>query len=657
MMKKLFSRSTSKTFFIAALLVIAAVMLAGWRIMFYARSPDVIFLADRPDARWIKYDSDFDLEAKPAGRTACKFRKLFVTGEKIDHAVIRIQALKKFQVVFDGRNIFFPDSKFEEWKKIYDVNIPFAVGPGAHEIVITVISENAPPAVMVRSDNLPVNSGEGWQASVDGKDWKMAVPASELNRPAASEKYPSSLEALRAILPFLAVVFVTVLLISLLSDGREERMNGFSFLTVEPSRVRWAVLLSWALLAFNNIFNLNFQIGSDIWGHLDYLDFIIKKGSLPLAADGWQMFQAPLNYIISAPLYALLIKWFDLPSMVKIMTVLPVTFGLLQIEIVYRAARIVFEDRKDLQIIAVITGALLPVHTYACQYFGNEPLAGCLISLLVLFCIALVSQHQKNRRNGYFICMGLTWGLALLAKASAFVLAPVLVLVLIFHAKLARKPLLSMLKPLVIMSGTAFLIAGWYYVRNYVALGSPFAGIYDRLQMAYWWQEPGYRTWSQILSFGRSLIYPVYSGVAGFWDTLYSTLWLDGFNSGAIDFMPWNKNFMIAGALLALLPSMFMLSGITFSWINRKIVYRHAVIFSFVTIALFVVALFDVYMVRTAYSVTKASYTLGLLPCYSILIAAGAEPFLRNRITRSFVLAFFACWAFAAYAAYFAAGS
>jgi hypothetical protein len=110
---------------------------------------------------------------------------------------------------------------------------------------------------------------------------------------------------------------------------------------------------------------------------------------------------------------------------------------------------------------------------------------------------------------------------------------------------------------------------------------------------------------------------------------------------------------MIAGALLALLPSIFILTGVISAWLNKETIYRNAVIFSAGTIALLVVAMIDVYMVRTAYSVTKAGYTLGLLPCYAILVAAGAEPFLRNKIIRSLAMALFACWAFAAYLAYF----
>jgi hypothetical protein len=204
-----------------------------------------------------------------------------------------------------------------------------------------------------------------------------------------------------------------------------------------------------------------------------------------------------------------------------------------------------------------------------------------------------------------------------------------------------------------IIFGVSLLTSGWYYFRNYIKLGNPFAGVFEHIQMLQWWQDPSYRMFSHFFSFGQSLFHPVYAGVTSFWDMFYATLWLDGINSGLIDFIPWNENFMIAGALLALLPSLFILASVVLFLANKDIAYKNAILFSIIAITVFVVAMLDMYMICPLYSRTKASYTLGLLPCYAVLIAAGAEPFLRNRFVRSIVLALFACWAFAAYAAYF----
>lgn len=636
-----------------ALVIIALALLGGLRIMFYMASPDVIFLSDRAGAGWIKYDSEFELETRSAGRTACEFKYIFNTSGNIDNAIISLQALKSANVFFDGVNIFSSPDEFNKWKQVHDVKVPFTVKTGTHEIIIIVTSENSHPAVIAYSENIPVKTGKGWTASTDGKNWHMAAPASQVKQPTTTKSFPSSGESFVSILPYLIIVFVIVLLMPLFSrhagGGTQRFLNWWK----EPSRVRWSLIFLWVLLAVNNIFRLNFQVGSDVWGHIEYIDYLVKNRALPLASEGWEMYQAPLNYILSAPLYALVIRWFDLPAIVKIMAIIPITCGLMQIEIIYRVARLVFADRKDLQIISIVTGSVLPVHTYACQYVGNEPLAGCLISLVILLCLSLLMPGQKERQSGYFVFLGFIWGLALLTKMTAIPLVIVLVIVLAIHTKLVQKPLKLMFQPAIIVFGVSALISGWYYFRNYIKLGHPFTGVFDRLQISYWWQDPGYRTWSQISSFGQSLSHPVYSGVASFWDTLYSTLWLDGLNSGLVDFIPWNENFMVAGALLALLPGILMLMSIVSVCLDKKVIYKNAVIFSAGTIALFITVMMDIYMIRPAYSVTKATYTLGLLPCYAILAAAGSELFLRNKIIRRVTLAFFACWAFAAYAAFF----
>jgi hypothetical protein len=637
---------------VIAIIIIVALM-GGGRIAFYLKSPDVLLLHDRAGAQWIKYDSDFQLEARAASRTESTFKYTFNTNESIDGAEISIQALKQFCIIFDGAEIFSSPDDFSQWKKVHLVKIPFPVASGPHEIVIRVVSESSHPAVIAYSDTLPVSTGTGWFASHDGNHWRTAVPASLGQQSSVSKSFPSSINALVSILPYLTIVFMITLLVSLFFTGSGNTLRRASNWKIEPGHIRWAMLFLWTVLSINNIFRLNFQVGADGWGHIDYINYIAIKGSLPLAPEGWHMFQAPLSYIISAPLYALLMNSFDLPSLVKIMTVIPVMCGVLQIEIVYRVARLVFAGRKDLQVITIVTGAILPVHTYTCQYVGNEPLTALLISLLMLLCFHLIIPDNKERTPCFFVVMGLVWGLGLLSKMTALLLAPVILFVIIFHMKLLKKPLSLSIRPLLIIFGVSLLTSGWYYFRNYIKLGNPFAGVFEHIQMLQWWQDPSYRMFSHFFSFGQSLFHPVYAGVTSFWDMFYATLWLDGINSGLIDFIPWNENFMIAGALLALLPSLFILASVVLFLANKDIAYKNAILFSIIAITVFVVAMLDMYMICPLYSRTKASYTLGLLPCYAVLIAAGAEPFLRNRFVRSIVLALFACWAFAAYAAYF----
>lgn len=647
-----FSKITKKNILIAVMTIVAA-FLIGFRVYFYIKSPNVLFLADRAGAQWIKYDSEFQPEIKPIQRIRCEFKYHFNTYESIDNAEMALQALKSARVLFDGKEIFSSDNVHAEWRKVHHIQFPFQVETGSHEIRIVVISDNSHPAVVAYSDTLPFKTGKGWLASVDGKNWLLAVPASEINLPAISKKYPSSWQALYAILPFVVVVFSLVFCIFFFTGCQDNQGNKYYNWLCQPSNIRWTMLSLWAILACNNMFKLNFQVGPDVWGHIEYIDYIAIKGSLPPFFEGWETHQGPLFYILSAPLYALLIKWFDLHSLVKMMAIIPVICGLFQIEIVYRAVKLVFAQRKDLQIIALIAGAFLPMHTYTCQYVGNEPLAGLFISLLILLCIPLLEPGQKERSTSYFILIGFVMGLALLSKLTAAPFALVMIFVFWCYTQRINKPLTDAIKPMLITFCVAALIAGWYLFRLYMEAGNFLSDKSIHPQMMQWWQDPGYRTVSQILFFGRSLVYPVYSGVASFGDTLYSTLWLDGFNSGLSDFIPWNVNIMITGALLALVPSLFIVTSAIRVFSKDETITRKSVIFSIGVIMLYYAILLDNYIVNPFYSGTKSHYTLGLLPCYAILIAAGTEPFLKNKIVRSVAMAFFACWAFAAYAAYF----
>ncbi|MGB5217335.1 MAG: hypothetical protein WBN66_03455, partial [Smithella sp.] len=215
-----FSENFKKPVGIVMLILVAAVLLlGGLRIMFYIQSPDVLLLIDHDKARWIRDDAGFVLEAKPSSRTRSEFKYIFNATGKMENAVISLQALKKAEVFFDGQNIYSSSHALNAWKRTHQVKLPFAVDAGAHEIIISVMSENSYPAVIAYSETLPVRTGEGWLASADGRNWRQAVPASRIEQPASTQAFPSSLTALGAVWPYLAVIFVVTLAVSLWTSG------------------------------------------------------------------------------------------------------------------------------------------------------------------------------------------------------------------------------------------------------------------------------------------------------------------------------------------------------------------------------------------------------------------------------------------------------
>jgi hypothetical protein len=71
-------------------------------------------------------------------------------------------------------------------------------------------------------------------------------------------------------------------------------------MSLSPSAVRWLLLGFWAALGINNIMKIDLNLGYDSKDHYEYIFYVSKTWSIPLATQGWQMFQSPLYYAISA---------------------------------------------------------------------------------------------------------------------------------------------------------------------------------------------------------------------------------------------------------------------------------------------------------------------------------------------------------------------
>ena len=120
-----------------------------------------------------------------------------------------------------------------------------------------------------------------------------------------------------------------------------------------------------------------------------------------------------------------------------------------------------------------------------------------------------------------------------------------------------------------------------------------------------------------------------------------------------ISFPPWNFDLMLSTAWLSLLPSAALLLG-TGAILRR---FRRTLgdgrLLALVCLATYVVAMAYLMVRIPSFSTIKATYTMGVLPGYAIVAAAGFEPMLRRRAGRVAVSGVMAAWAAAAYGAYF----
>jgi hypothetical protein len=70
-------------------------------------------------------------------------------------------------------------------------------------------------------------------------------------------------------------------------------------------------------------------------------------------------------------------------------------------------------------------------------------------------------------------------------------------------------------------------------------------------------------------------------------------------------------------------------------------------------IALFYSVLLSLYLAVPIYSTAKATYTVGLIPCYAILSVTGLDILAKNRYLGAALKALLICWAVTVYFSYF----
>lgn len=638
----------------AAVLAVLA-LVAGIEISRLLSDPAIFFLQNDAGADWIRADTPFSLKASLASRTFTAFELRFETAKSLPNAHLTVCAFRRYLIEFDDKPIDSGSEDLTSWQTPRDVLVPGPIAPGTHELLIGVFNQNARPCLLAYSRDLGIRTGPGWFV-LDKKTLRPAVSASAARSPDEALDYPGVREAFVSLAPWLGGIFALCFAALLLSSRPSDLAEKASRWRITPARVRWILLAAWVVLAANNIWQVPAWTGHDLDAHLEYVDFIVKHHALPLANDGWQTFQSPLFYLLAAPVYALLSPHYGGPVLVKVLRVLPLLCGLAQIEIAYRAARAVFPEKEDLQILATAVAGLLPMQICISQAIGNEPLAGCLTAYVLLLCVYLLVEPARQRSAAFFVLLGLAWGLAILAKVTPLLIAPLVIGVIAVHCRKSGGIWQQGLLRCGLVLGTGFLVSGWYFLRNWAHFGKPFVSGWGPERGIVWWQDPSYRTWAQLTSFGSSLSRPIYGGVWSLWDALYSSLWLDGSVSGLAvtppDF-PWNLRWVLVGAWLGLVPMAFLLMSPITSWRKELRVSRNALLLGQAALAVYLAAIVDLDLRLPVYSTAKATYAVGLLPCFGLLAAAGAVPLLQNRYLRAACFSAIACWAVAAYLAYF----
>jgi hypothetical protein len=615
--------------------------------------PSIVLVYSMGGADWIRMPEALHLTTREPGDFQTSFRTRLAVQTVPSAADLQFRALQDAEVYVNSVRVAARRHAAERWKETRIVDLAAHLRPGDNTIQIEVHAQNAPRLLWATAPALSLRSNSKWETSSDGQTWVQAWPASAAISSTFSASFQKPWEGLLSALPLLGPLFLLVCILHYLP--RQKRYEHFDLARVfTASRVRWMLILAWVVLAGNNMFKIPAWVGFDISGHFEYIHYIQRSVRIPLADEGWQMFQSPLYYLLSALPYAAFERMADQDTIIQLLRFFPLLCGMMQVEICYRVARRVYPEREDMQIVCTTLGGLLPVNLYISQYIGNEPLAGALSALVILWCIYLLTAPSPLLGARTTIGLAALLGCALLTKVTALLLVPPVCLVVYFRSRETSFRRRSR-NVLILVAGVA-IVSGWYYVRNWVELGKPFVGGWEANRGFDWWQDPGYRTPAQFLRFGWFLVQPIAPGTSSMLDGLYSTFWLDGLLSS--NYMegfrpPWNYSFVVAGAWLALLPSFAMLVGVGMVIAPMDPARKRVLIFALSCLAIYLAAYTYMHLSVPVFAIEKAHYIFGLTPICALLGTLGMDVLGKRRLGRAVSRAWFCCWALSAYVAYF----
>jgi hypothetical protein len=614
----------------AALVAVSLVALARSILT----SPEVPFIfqrGGRDDVQWItapsRLDSNairVDLENVPI----YTFEKSFELAARPASAPLAVRALRSFEL-YVNRERVSPREPSASWKRRLRLDVAEHLVAGSNRIRVEVQNPHGPALLELELDasQTKVRSNASWTVAGPAlAPDQHAVRADDTRLHPQSFAMPPTAELLVKWAPVLVFLFAASAGLTLVGS----RVLRGQLRTRAPELTLALATLFWIAVYVFKMSRLPVMMGFDIGGHLFYIDFLLGNHALPLATDGWSTYHPPVFYLLTA----LLVGVFDVVGESGAGRFLYRFFcfaaGLGNVWLCYFLARRLFERDPLKTSLAVAVTALLPMNVYMAAYVSNEPLHSAWVSLALLLACDLMLRRGHPPARVALLAVAL--GLAVLTKFTGLLMVPTLAFFVGAKAWLLDTGRLrrGVGAGLMVVLGTA-LVAGWFYLRNWIHFGTPFVWNVNLPTAWTWWEQPGFHTPAWYTGFGQALRHPFFAGYHSFWDAIYSTLWGDGLVAGMVSLSTrhemWNYDFMTLGYWLAFPATVLMLVGFARGLVaafGEPDLHRRFAM-AVVTTALYVIAfaLFYVTFGLAYYAQAKAFYALAAVLPLSIVAALG----------------------------------
>ena len=316
----------------------------------------------------------------------------------------------------------------------------------------------------------------------------------------------------------------------------------------------WGALIIAAValiaLQIHNVVFLPVLRGLDAITHIHYIEYLQKFHRVPMANDGWEMYQPPLYYFVGSLL----------PSL-KLVQVMGMGSWFLLLTIAFLFLRHVFDDVKQ-AVIGTVLLDCLPVIIYLTPTITNEFFSGVVIMGAMAYYVGIFLPRVKSDSFLTQLGLGMLLGAALLSKATALIL---IITIVIERMWAERGRVIIVLRQLVIPLSIVVIISGWFYVRNVVYFHNPLVSSVDLFPIEQFGQRVvprDFRFFTDLSGFRTFDLYYAqqYSFLAG----TYFSWFYDGHNV-IIPVQPFSK----AGNLLIVLsaPLFFIaIKGYVAAW-------------------------------------------------------------------------------------------
>ena len=133
-------------------------------------------------------------------------------------------------------------------------------------------------------------------------------------------------------------------------------------LAVAPLAVLVVIIISWVALFCNNLPQIAALFGFDRDGHQQYIDYILTNKALPLADEGWQMYQPPLFYLLSALIIGPFGWAASTDSAVLALRAVSALTGIVHLVLIFLCLRLVFPKQPRRQMVGLLIAGFLPAN-------------------------------------------------------------------------------------------------------------------------------------------------------------------------------------------------------------------------------------------------------------------------------------------------------